>query len=33
MRYRYVVHFNIADENVSKFFNDEEHANKFAKKK
>lgn len=31
MRYRYVVHFNIADENVSKFFNEEEHANKFAK--
>ena len=29
--YRYVVHFNIADEDVSKFFNDEEHAKKFAK--
>lgn len=31
MRYRYVVNFNIADENVSKFFNEEEHAEKFAK--
>ena len=31
MKYRYVVHFNIADEDVSKYFNEEEHAKKFSK--
>ena len=31
MGYRYVVEFTIAEENVAKFFNDEEQAKKFAK--
>ena len=28
---RYMVEFTIAEEKVTKFFNDEEHAKKFAK--
>ena len=31
MSYRYIVHFKIANEEASKFFNEEEHAKKFAK--
>ena len=31
VKYKYVVHFNIADEDVSKYFNEEEHAKKFSK--
>ena len=31
MKYRYVVHFIIENEDASKFFNEEEHAKKFAK--
>ena len=31
MSYRYLVKFTIADESVSKFFNEKEHAEKFAK--
>ena len=31
MNYRYVVEFTIAEEKVTKFFNEEDHAKKFAK--
>ena len=31
MSYRYLVKFTIANESVSKFFNEKEHAKKFAK--
>ena len=31
MGYKYVVEFTIAEENVAKFFNNEEHAKRFAK--
>ena len=31
MSYRYVVEFTIAEEKVTKFFNEEDHAKKFAK--
>tara|TARA_R110000824_G_scaffold55632_11_gene153137 strand:+ start:1469 stop:1642 length:174 start_codon:yes stop_codon:yes gene_type:complete len=31
MSYRYVVTFKIADEEVTKFFNEKDHAEKFAK--
>lgn len=31
MSYRYVVTFRIANEEVTKFFNEEDHAKKFAK--
>jgi len=31
MSYRYVVRFKIADEEVTKFFNEKDHAEKFAK--
>ena len=31
MSYRYVVRFTIAEEDVTKFFNEKEHAEKFAK--
>ena len=31
MSYRYLVRFTIAEEDVTKFFNEKEHAEKFAK--
>ena len=31
MSYRYVVKFTIAEEDVTKFFNEKEHAEKFSK--
>lgn len=31
MKYRYLVRFRIADEEVTKFFNEKEHAEKFSK--
>ena len=31
MSYRYVVRFTIAGEDITKFFNEKEHAEKFAK--
>ena len=30
MNYRYIVEFTIAEERVTKFFNEENHAKKFA---